>query len=398
MEVSVHALRNAFRAPKRIDQDMHASFRPAALLFGLLSLASRDVLPQAVPAGQLTTSASATDSGLSEAELDQLTAPIALYADPLIGQLLTAATYPLEIVQAHRWLQDPANGALKGDQLTTALEQQSWDLSVKSLVPFPQILQMMDSNLEWTERIGDAFLAQQDAVMDSIQRLRKRASAAGALTSVPQQTVSTEDQAIQIEPANPEVVYVPYYDPNMVYGPWLWPDYPPFVFLPPDGMIIGAGLWIGFGFGFPILGSYWGWNHWDWHHHRLDIDGRRAGVRSGPWEHDPSHRRGVPYRSEAASARFQAQSESGRREARGFPTASGADGRGSSGAPREATMPRGAPTFRSAPPAFESFGARAQVRSDSARGAASRSAPAPRAAPSSHGGGSRGGGGGGGHR
>ncbi len=362
---------------------MHASFRPVALLVGLLSLATRDALPQSPPPGE-PASAAIGQSALSDAQLDQLTAPIALYADPLVGQVLTAATYPLEVVEAHRWLQDPANAALKGDQLAAALQQQPWDLSVKSLVPFPQILQMMDSNLEWTERIGDAFLAQQDAVMDSIQRLRKRAAATGALTSTPQQTVVTEDQDIQIEPASPEVVYVPYYDPNMVYGPWIWPDYPPFVFLPPDGMSVGVGLWIGFGIGFPILGAYWGWDHWDWHHHRLDVGGR-PGERGGPWEHDPSHRHGVPYRSEASSARFEAQSESARREARGFPAASAGE-RAQGAAPASASP-------RSAPPAFESFGGRAEVRGESARGAASRSAPAPRSAPSFHGGSSRGGGG-----
>src|SRR5580698_9318133 len=171
---------------------MNRSLRLVALLIGLLSLVSLNALAQAVPAGQT----------LSEGQLDQLTAPIALYADPLLGQILMAATYPLEVVEAHRWLQDPANAALKGDQLVAALQQQSWDLSVKSLVPYPQILQMMDSDLDWTERIGDAFLGQQQAVMDSIQRLRKRAAGAGALTSTPQQTVSTEDQDIQIEPAS----------------------------------------------------------------------------------------------------------------------------------------------------------------------------------------------------
>jgi hypothetical protein len=333
---------------------------------------------------------------LSEGQLDQLTAPIALYPDPLVGQILTAATYPLEVVEAYRWLQDPANAALKGDALTAALQQQSWDLSVKSLVPFPQVLQMMDSNLEWTERIGDAFLAQQGPVMDSIQRLRGRAAASGALKSTPQQAVSTQDQQIEIEPANPDVVYVPYYDPAVIFGPWAWADYPPFYFLPPPGLVIGGGLWLGFGIGFPILAPFWGWDRWDWGHHGFNVVGGYGGFRAGPWAHDPSHRRGVPYRNAGLSARFQAQSEAARRDVRGFPAAgSGERGgaaagergaaattRGVSGAAREAPARALAParaatpSFRATPPAFESLGRGAQVRQDSARGAFSRSAPA----------------------
>ena len=365
---------------------MQGTLRAAALIIGVMSLMPFNASAQAGPG----------NSTLSEAQLDQLTAPIALYADPLIGQILTAATYPLEIVEAQRWLEDPANAALKGDQLAAALQEQSWDLSIKSLVPFPQIVQMMDANLEWTEQIGDAFLAQQDAVMDSIQRLRHQAAAAGSLTSTPQQTVSTEDQDIAIEPANPDLVYVPYYDPNVIYGPWPWPDYSPFYFPPPPGVIIGSGLWIGFGIGFPILGPFWGWNRWDWRHHRLDLVAGHAGVRPGPWEHDPAHRDGVPYRSGTVAARFQAQSEAARRDVRGFPPAVEGQRGGGAGAvrstefaPREAPTRSSAPALRAAPPAFESFGGGPQVRQESQRGAISRAAPAARSAPSSRGGGSR---------
>jgi Protein of unknown function (DUF3300) len=377
-----------------IEQHMRGALRPLALIIGLMSLMPFSATAQPAPAAQLA-AANPGNSTLSEAQLDQLTAPIALYSDPLIGQILTAATYPLEIVEAHRWLEDPANAALKGDQLAAALQEQSWDLSVKSLVPFPQVLQMMDANLEWTEQIGDAFLGQQDAVMDSIQRLRHDAAGAGSLTSTPQQTVSTEDQDIQIEPADPNLVYVPYYDPNVIYGPWPWPDYSPFYFEPPPGIIIGSGLWIGFGIGFPIIGPYWGWNRWDWGHHRLDLVAGHAGVRPGPWEHDPDHRHGVPYRSAPVAARFQAQSEAARRDVRGFPSAVGEERGGVGSAPgagaerREAPTRNPAPAVRSAPPAFESFGAGAEVRQESTRGAFSRAAPAFRSAPSPRGGGSR---------
>jgi hypothetical protein len=373
---------------------MQGFLRVVALISGVMSLMPFNASAQPAPQGQVV-AAGAASSTLSEAQLDQLTAPIALYSDPLIGQILTAATYPLEIVEAQRWLDDPANAALKGDQLAAALQGQSWDLSVKSLVPFPQIVQMMDTNLEWTEQIGDAFLAQQDAIMDSVQRLRHQAAAAGSLTSTPQQTVSTEDQDIAIEPANPDVVYVPYYDPNVIYGPWPWPDYSPFYFAPPPGIIVGAGLWIGFGIGFPILGPFWGWNHWDWRHHRLDVVGGRAGLRAGPWEHDPAHRLGVPYRGGTVAARFQAQSEAARRDVRGFPPASegvragAAPARGTGIAPQEAPARTSAPAFRAAPPAFESFGERSRVLQESQRGAFSRSAPAARSAPSFRGGGAR---------
>jgi hypothetical protein len=379
---------------QRIEQHMRGTFRLVAMIIGVMTLMPFHASAQPAPAGQLAP-AGPGNSTLSEAQLDQLTAPIALYSDPLIGQILTAATYPLEIVEAQRWLEEPANAALKGDQLAAALQEQSWDLSVKSLVPFPQILRMMDSNLEWTEQIGDAFLGQQDAVMDSIQRLRRRAAAAGSLTSTPQQTVSTEDQDIAIEPANPDVVYVPYYDPNVIYGPWPWPDYSPFYFPPPPGIIIGNGLWIGFGIGFPILGPFWGWNRWDWGHHRLDMVSGRAGGRAGTWEHDPAHRHGVPYRNEGVASRFQAQSEAARRDVRGFaPRAEEERGgatapRGTGVAPRGTPARTSAPAFRAAPPAFESFGERSQVRQESQRGASSRSAPAARSAPSSRGGGSR---------
>ena len=144
---------------------MKKALGPIALSI-VLGLAQLDASAQAPPEGQAVPPIGAPNAPLSEPELDQLTAPIALYSDPLVGDILAAATYPLEVVQAYRWLQEPANAALGGDRLADALQQLPWDVSVKSLVPFPQILQMMDSNLDWTERIGDAFLAQQDAVMD----------------------------------------------------------------------------------------------------------------------------------------------------------------------------------------------------------------------------------------
>ncbi|MCY0853576.1 DUF3300 domain-containing protein [Cupriavidus sp. D39] len=156
--------------------------------------------------------------GSSPEVLDQILAPIAQYPDALVSQILLAATYPLEVVQADQWLQDPANAALSGDQLAAALDRLPWEPSVKSLLRFPQILRLMDGNRDWMERLGDAFLADQAGVMDSIQRLRHRAKAAGGLSSTPQAVVTTQVSAIEIEPARPDMVYIPVYDPQLVYG------------------------------------------------------------------------------------------------------------------------------------------------------------------------------------
>ena len=147
-----------------------------------------------------------------------------------LSQILMASSYPLEVVEAARW--SKANPNLKGDQAVQAVAQNSWDPSVKSLVAFPQILMMMDDKLNWTDRLGDAFLAQQQQVMDTVQNLRQKASAAGNLTSNDQIRVDQQGQSIVVEPANPQVIYVPYYNPMVIYGPWWWPAYPPVSLVP----------------------------------------------------------------------------------------------------------------------------------------------------------------------
>src|SRR5690606_33496076 len=171
----------------------------------------------------------------SEAELDQMLAPIALYPDALLSQILMAATYPLEIVQAARWSR--ANPGLEGETAVKAAAGETWDPSVKSLVAFPQILQTMDEKLEWTQSLGNAFLAQQTAVMDAVQRLRQRAYDAGNLQSNAHQRVEREGGDIIIRPATVEVVHVPYYDPRVVYGPWWWAGYPPVYWSPWPGYV-----------------------------------------------------------------------------------------------------------------------------------------------------------------
>jgi len=344
---------------------------------------------------------------LTVEQFDQLVAPIALYPDPLVAQILMAATYPLEVVEADRWLRIPANAALKGEALTAALQQRPWDPSIKSLVPFPPLLHMMHANLEWTEQLGDAFLAQQADVMDAVQRLRQRAQAAGSLASTPQQTVSTEDQEIMIEPANPDIVYLPAYNPWCIYGAWPYPGDPPFYFGSWAGFCMPADNFIGFGVGiFPPFG-FWAWGRFDWRHHELRVDHERfqqfhTGHEppGGIWQHDPAHRHGVPYRNPETATRFLGPAGSAPSVVRGFapaPVIAAPEKRGPPAVgPRPG--PIGPPAAglvvpqRPLPPAFESFGRGTEVRGEAARGFSSRmTMPAPsfHAAPmpSFHGGG-----------
>lgn len=271
-----------------------------------------------------------TPAPFTPPQLDQMLAPIALYPDPLLGQILMAATYPLEVGEAARWLQDPGNASLKGDQLAVALQSVDWDPSVKSLVPFAQILQMMNSQLGWLQQLGDAFLAQQAEVMDSVQRLRAQARSAGTLYSTPEALVSSDGTATIIEPANPQLIYVPSYDPTIIYGDWPYPDYPPYYFprYPGYGSFVYGG--IGFGLAISAVIPLWGWDDCDWRNHRIRIDddryaainrGRPPRTTSATWQHDPFHRRGVAYRDERSRQRFlgdPAGAPETRRAYRGF--------------------------------------------------------------------------------
>lgn len=247
--------------------------RPIRLIAGVLAVLL--CMPTVVLAQGTVSVTAATQPApvFSEQQLDQLLAPIALYPDQLLGQILMAATYPLEVVEAARWLQNPGNAALKGDALANALAGQDWDPSVKSLVPFPRIIQMMSDNLSWMEKLGDAFLAQQADVMDSVQRLRREAQAAGKLQSNSQQTVATEGQTITIQPATPQVIYVPVYSPAVVYYPWPYPDYPPYYFpmlgYAPENVLLTG---IFFGIGIAIITEFWDWDYCDWHNRRIHID------------------------------------------------------------------------------------------------------------------------------
>ncbi|MGD0231834.1 MAG: DUF3300 domain-containing protein [Syntrophorhabdales bacterium] len=255
-------------------------------------------------------------------ELDQILAPIALYPDSLIAQILMASTYPLEVVEAARWANQNKN--LTGDALTKALEQKTWDPSVKSLVNFPKVLQMMNEKLEWTRKLGDAVLAQQKDVMDTVQELRAKAYAQGTLKTTNEEKVIVQNKVIVIEPANPQVIYVPVYNPTVVYGAWPYPAYPPYYYYPP-GYVAGTAFSFAAGV---AVGAAWGyaWGNCNWGAHAVHYNvnqnininnninrtryatkttpyGKTAG--QGSWQHNPENRKGVAYRDQATAQQYK---------------------------------------------------------------------------------------------
>jgi hypothetical protein len=209
----------------------------------------------------------------STEQVDALLAPIALYPDPLLAQVLMASTYPLQIVQAQRWLDEPVHQPLSGDALEGALRTENWDPSVKSLVPFPQVLSMMSTQLDWTQQLGYAVSTQEKDVMDSVQRLRRQAQIAGALTSTAQQTVTNDGPTVIIQPAEQTVVYVPVYNPSVVYGAWPYSTYPPVYFPPPPGYVVGAAL--AFGAGVAIARGLWNVGYPNWRYGSVNINVNR---------------------------------------------------------------------------------------------------------------------------
>jgi uncharacterized membrane protein YgcG len=249
-----------FSRPRRGTQIV-VSLLSIAMLFG--TLAQNVLAYQDAPATAWVSRGSQYTQQSSE-QLQQLVAPIALYPDSLVAQILGASTFPEQLVEADRWIQ--AHPDLKEDALAQAVDQQSWDPSVKALTAFPSVLGNMDKNLSWTSSLGDAYYNQQEDVMDAVQVMRQRAQEAGNLKTTPQQTVTFEGTTIIIEPASPEVVYVPAYDPWSVYGGPLvaWPGWYEY----PGIWYGGPYLTFGVGFGIGYYGGYgWGWHHWgsDWH-------------------------------------------------------------------------------------------------------------------------------------
>lgn len=255
--------------------------------------------------------ASAEESLYSRAELDRLLAPVALYPDTVLSHVLIASTYPLEVVQAARWSR--RHPGLRGEEAVDAVEHKDWDASVKALVAFPELLERMGEDLEWTQDLGEAFLAQEGEVMDSVQGLRRRAYEAGNLESMEHVRVLREREVIYIEPALSHVVYVPYYDTRVVYGSWWWPAYPPYCWSYWGGRPAshyGHGFY--WGLGFHVAPTfYFSAFHWParhvvvvHRHHRSPQHHFGSGqdvVRhenAHRWRHDTHHRRGVAYRSE----------------------------------------------------------------------------------------------------
>jgi hypothetical protein len=264
---------------------------------------------------------------LPEGQIEQLVAPIALYPDPLLTQVLMASTYPLEVVEAARWSHD--NSMVNGHALADAMQAQPWDPSVKALTAVPQTLQMMSDKLNWTQQLGDAFLAQQQDVLAAVQKLRAEAQAAGNLQSTPQQVVtvapapvdvaaSNVPPPIVIEPVNPDVYYVPVYDPAVAYGTWGYPDYPPFYWSPPGFVASNV---VSFAAGVAVGSAIWG--GCDWWQHNVIINVNRFNVfnhtninfANNTWIHNPEHRHGVPYQNASLTRRFGTANEAAAREA-----------------------------------------------------------------------------------
>jgi uncharacterized protein DUF3300/endosialidase-like protein len=260
---------------------------------------------QAEPASQTPPGAEL----LKPEQLEALVAPIALYPDQLLANVLAASTYPLEVVQSDRWLKERKK--LKGDALKKEVDKQSWDDSVKALASTPDVIAMMSDKVDWTKNLGDAVLAQQADVMDAIQRLRSKAYDGKKLVTTRQQKVSVQTQeskqAILIESADPDMIYAPYYDPAAVYGTWPYADYPPYYFGYPSYVgagVIAAGLAFGAGWAIGRWGNYWG-GGCNWASRNLYINHyNRINNVGNNWQHNPAHRQGVRYNNASVQQRF----------------------------------------------------------------------------------------------
>ncbi len=247
----------------------------------------------------------------SQVELDRMLAPIALYPDALLSQILVASTYPLEVVEAARWSEE--HPELEGDEAIAAVADKDWDPSVQALTAFPRVLGHMNEDLEWTRRLGEAFLLQEEAIMDAIQDLRQEAYEAGSLDSLEHAKVYRDEDIIIIEPADPRIIYVPYYRPRVVYGTKRWHGYPPVYWRAPPGYRSGTGvIWVS---GVHVSSRFF-YTTCDWHRRHIIVIHHHTAPRdrhpyrtkefhsSQRWRHDPAHRRGVRYRSEFLEREF----------------------------------------------------------------------------------------------
>jgi hypothetical protein len=303
----------------------------ACLALGLA--VSPGTLAQTQPAAESAVATTTTDAAtpsetpIPEAELDSLVAPIALYPDPLLSQTLVASTYPVELIQLQQWL--AKNKGLKDKALADAVAKQPWDASIQGLVAFPEVVETLAGNIQWTSDLGNAFLEQQTDVMAAVQRMRAKAQGTGTLKTSEQQKVETEtveggQQAIVIQPADPAVVYVPSYDPSVVYGAPAYP-YPPVTYpgyVPGAGLAFGAGLALG-----AAWGGGWGYNC-GWgsgdvnvnYNNTYNKQSVKGGQGSGNWQHNPQHRGNAPYGNRQTANKFGG-------------TARGAGGAGGAGRP-----------------------------------------------------------------
>ena len=318
----------------------------AVFLLFLIAAAAQDPPPDGSQNAPPSAPAGATAPGtpLSAQALDDLVAPIALYPDPLLGQLLAASTYPVEIAEAEQWVRD--HPKWKPSKLMDEVKKQHWDPSVQGLVAFPDVLARLSQDNGWTTQLGNAFLAQQKDVMQAVQRMRAQAEAKGTLHSTPQENVTTQNQngqsAIDIEPANPDIWYVPNYNPVYIWGPPVWGFYPP-IFYPGIGLGIGWFPGIDIGLYFGGWGG-WGWGGWGWgpdwfgggiflNHsffHRYGFHYGFGGDYLGrsTWAHDPVHRLGVPYGNREVASRYARNGDSREGAGRNLGRGEGNLGRG----------------------------------------------------------------------
>jgi hypothetical protein len=319
-------------------------YQMAMVLFLCLNLA---VPPGLMAQGAKEEAAKQGGPSFRPEEIDQMVAPIALYPDSLLAQVLAASTYPLEIVQAARFVQQ--NKELKGEKLLAAAKDKDWEPSVKAMLSFPDVLLMMNEKLEWTEKLGNAFLGQQKEVMASVQRLRKKAQESGNLKTTKEQKVIVEKETkvIIIESASPQVVYVPTYNPTVVYGAWPYPAYPPYPVYPP-GYVATAGL--AFAAGVAVGAAWSGHGGWGcgWGNNEVNINAstnnnftknnynnpqKYQAKQNQSWQHNPEHRGNAQYKNQATAQKYGKQgSGAGARpstsEARGYGGGAGDKGGG----------------------------------------------------------------------
>lgn len=308
--MNTRPLRKKFRS--RVSQSIVAVLCALSLAPGDTAVCVQPMMPQNVSTDQVPPK-------ISDGQLDSLVAPIALYPDPLLSQVLVASTYPLEIIQLQQWLE--RNKDLKGDALMAAVEKEDWDPSIQAMAALPDAVKRLAGDIKWTTDLGNAFLAQQDDVMDAVQRMRAKALSAGNLQSNEQMKVETKvvetKTIVIVQQTNPQVVYVPWYSPVVVYGPpvYLYP-YPPIYYPPPN--YYAAGVVIGFGVGVAVgayyrggWGYYPGWgrhttininvnNRYVSHYNRTNINVNRTNINTvnrnvSTWQHNPQHRGGTPY-------------------------------------------------------------------------------------------------------